>query len=60
MDFWNRVGMIIIIFTLISGVKFLSEITKSITKLNDRLAQIVERVEDNDARLNQIETFLFE
>lgn len=60
MDFFGRVGLLLICFTLIAGVKFLSEITTSVNQLNSRLATIVERLETNETKINAIETFLFE
>ena len=60
MDFFGRVGLFLICFSLIAGVKFLSEITSSVTQLNSRLATIVERLEANETKINDIETYLFE
>jgi hypothetical protein len=60
MDFWDRVCTVFIIFSLIAVLKFLSEITSSITSLNNSIAMVVEKVEMNESRINKIETFIFE
>jgi uncharacterized membrane protein len=60
MDFFGRVGLFLIILTLIAGVKFLSEITISMNQLNSRLADVVERIEAHETQINAIETYIFE
>lgn len=51
----QKVVWMIAILSMISSVKFLRDITVSIGDLNTRIGAILERMEDQDDRLEQLE-----